>query len=188
MAAAPRRPTGSGRILSVAEETGLIVPIGKWVLLAACRQAALELPVRRQSAIAVNLSARQFRGAQLVNTVKEVLREQGLEPHISSSRLPRAWRCRISSTVSTSCQVEGYGRSSGARRFRRGFSSLGSLKRFPIDLLKIDRSFVHGLPDDQESVVITRAIVSMAHRLQLTVLAEGVGNSSPVAVPAFDWL
>ncbi len=171
---------GPDEFLSVAEETGLIVPIGKWVLQAACRQGALELPVRfPKLRIAVNLSARQFRGAQLVNTVAETLRETGLDPRYLELEITEGVAMQnLEHSLEILTKLKDMGVRLALDDFGAGFSSLSSLKRFPIDLLKIDRSFVRGLPDDQENAVITKAIISMAHRLQLTVLAEGVETAA----------
>jgi diguanylate cyclase (GGDEF)-like protein len=162
--------------LPVAEETGLIVPLGRWVLRTACRQAAIEQTANNsESRMAVHLSGRQFRGANLLQTIKETLEEtclraSALELEISEKVAMQ----NIDHSLKTMAQLKDIGVCVALDDFGTGFSSLSSLKRFPIDNLKIDRSHVRGLPNDQENAVITSAIISMAHRLRVGVIADGV--------------
>jgi len=162
--------------IPLAEQTGLIVPMGDWVLRAACAQAAAWrrgklAPVR----VAVNLSARQFEDADFVARVEDALEESGLEPTALELEITESMVARDATQAAKWLSDL---RSLGIRvmvdDFGTGYSSLAHLKRFPIDGLKIDRSFVQNLPTDRHDASITRAVIAMAHELGLEVVAEGV--------------
>ena len=164
------------QFISLAEETGLIIPIGAWVLAEACRQnqawqqAGLP-PVR----IAVNLSARQFGSEGLSDVVAESLKTSGMSARSLELEITESMIMQHTSRASEILQ--GF-REMGAHvsidDFGTGYSSLGYLKHFPIDTLKIDRSFVRDVPHDADDAAITQAIIAMAHSLKLQVVAEGV--------------
>ena len=164
------------QFISLAEETGLIIPIGAWVLAEACRQnqawqqAGLP-PVR----IAVNLSARQFGSEGLSDVVAEALKTSGMSARSLELEITESMIMQHTSRASEILQ--GF-REMGAHvsidDFGTGYSSLGYLKHFPIDTLKIDRSFVRDVPHDADDAAITQAIIAMAHSLKLQVVAEGV--------------
>ena len=162
--------------LPVAEETGLIVPLGRWVLRAACRHAVLEQTnTGSESRMAVHLSGRQFRGANLLQTVTEILEESCLRPQALELEVTEKVAMQnVDHSLKTMARLKDLGVRVALDEFGTGFSSWSNLKRFPIDQLKIDQSYVRGLPDDQENVVITTAIISMAHRLNVGVIADGV--------------
>ncbi|MGE5028171.1 MAG: putative bifunctional diguanylate cyclase/phosphodiesterase, partial [Betaproteobacteria bacterium] len=161
------------------EETGMITPVGKWVLHTACAQNkawqdAGYGPLR----VAVNLSARQFQQNDIVKCVSDALNETGLdadflELEVTESMLMKnpenAIKAlhKIKEMGVTRINIDDFG---------TGYSSLNYLKRFPISTVKIDRSFVNGIPDDDEDTAITRAVIAMAHSLRLNVIAEGVEN------------
>ncbi len=162
--------------IPVAESSGLIVDIGDWVLRTACAQSRLWLdaglrPVR----MAVNLSARQFADAHLARRVCDALDEAGLEPRDLELEITESMMAHDPEAASRILRTL---RSSGVRLmiddFGTGYSSLSSLKRFPVDGLKIDRAFVSHLPHDRHDRVITRAVVGMAEELGLDTVAEGV--------------
>lgn len=160
--------------ITVAEETGLIIPIGAWVLRAACEQnmawqAAGFPPIR----MAVNLSARQFRQQQLLSTINQVLSETGLDPKCLELELTESMM-QGTETSDILNELENTGIHLVIDDFGMGYSSLSYLKRFPVTKLKIDQSFVQGIPDDADDMAITTAIVAMAHSLKLQVIAEGV--------------
>jgi diguanylate cyclase (GGDEF)-like protein/PAS domain S-box-containing protein len=170
------------QFIPVAEETGLIIPIGEWVIDAACRQIREWIdkglpPVR----IAVNLSARQF-SASLPKTVLGIIARHGipndsLELEITESMLMHS----ADSVVAMMDEFAEAGIRMALDDFGTGYSSLSYLKRFPIDNLKIDQSFVRGIPDDQDDSAISRAIISMAKNLKLSVIAEGVETAEQLA-------
>ena len=165
--------------IPVAEETGLIIPIGAWVIDAACRQIRAWIeqglpPVR----VAVNLSARQF-STTLPQTVLSILARHGipseaLELEITESMLMH----NVESVVEMMSQFADAGILMSLDDFGTGYSSLSYLKRFPIDNLKIDQSFVRGIPNDADDSAIARAIISMAKNLRLSVIAEGVETAA----------
>lgn len=171
-----------GEFIPVAEETGLIVQIGSWVLDTACRQAsAWRLAALPDITLAVNLSAREFAPA-LSQRVLEVLRRhrlppQALELEITESMLTHS----AEAVIAMMTELTSLGVALSLDDFGTGFSSLSYLKRFPIDTLKIDRSFVTGIPDDANDCAIAGAIVSMAKQLGHRVVAEGVETAEQLA-------
>jgi diguanylate cyclase (GGDEF)-like protein len=164
--------------IPLAEETGLIIPIGAWALRTACRQHAGWKSRQGQGPhlrMAVNLSARQFRGVHLVETVAEILQETCFEPQCLELEITESVAMQnLDHSIATMIRLKDMGVRLAVDDFGTGYSSLSYLKRFPIDLLKIDRSFVKGVPRDQDDVAITEAIISLAHSLKLGVIAEGV--------------
>jgi len=158
-----------------AEETGLIVPIGRWVLEEACKAACCIQqagigPVR----MAVNLSARQF-DTRLVDTVSEVLEATGLAPEYLELEITEGVLMENHQlAMGTLQQLRDLGITLAIDDFGTGYSSLSYLKKMPVDILKIDRSFVQDIPGDKDDVAITTTILSMANRLGLDVIAEGI--------------
>ncbi len=161
--------------IDVAEHNGLIVPFGRWVLRAAC-EAAVQWQRRGQPLrVAVNLSTVQLRDPGLLTTVRDALARSGLDPRwleleVTESALMHdgdAARALLAELRGTGVRVS-------LDDFGTGYSSMAYLTRLPLNTLKVDRSFVHGLPSDRDSEVIVRAVVSMAKSLGLEVLAEGV--------------
>jgi len=164
------------QFISLAEETGLIVPIGEWVLRTACAQNA---SWRRQGLpplrVGVNLSARQFKHKGLFKIVEEVLKGTGLDPTGLELELTESLVMQDPElAVSLLDKMRAMGISISIDDFGTGYSSLGYLKRFPIDSLKIDRSFIRDLPGDTDDAAIAQAIIAMAHTLKMSVIAEGV--------------
>jgi diguanylate cyclase (GGDEF)-like protein len=169
--------------IPLAEETGLIVPIGEWVLREACGQVRRWLdagmsPVR----MAVNLSAKQFRHADLAAVVRSALTEARLQPGYLELELTEsavmddaeksAATLQILSTMGVHISIDDFG---------TGYSSLSYLRRFPLDKLKIDRSFVRDLLSNPDDASIVKAIISLAHNLRLRVVAEGVETSEQLS-------
>ena len=164
------------RFIPVAEETGLIVEIGEWVLREACREAArwIELGLTEPQ-VAVNLSAFQFRRGDIEKSVAGALEASGLEPHMLELELTES--ILISDTenvLSTVKRLKIMGVRLSIDDFGTGYSSLSYLKRFEVDKLKIDQSFIRDLATDPEDAAIVRAIIQMAHSLGLRTIAEGV--------------
>ncbi|GAX90648.1 GGDEF domain-containing protein [Effusibacillus lacus] len=162
--------------ISLAEETGLIIPIGEWVLHTACKQnkawqQAGFSPLR----VAVNLSARQFRQTDLVATVARVLHETGLDPEYLELEITESIALENADrTIATLNELRTLGVRISIDDFGTGYSSLSYLKKFPIDTLKIDRSFVREIDTNLSDAAIVTAIITLAHSLNLKVVAEGV--------------
>lgn len=164
------------RFIPVAEETGLIIKVGEIVLRHACQQLkALQMSGINDQTVAVNLSARQFRDRNLVHMVRRVLAEtqlapQWLELEITESMLMD----NIDQAISILSDLKALGVAIAIDDFGTGYSSLSYLTQLPVDKLKVDRSFVSNLPDSPRHTAITTAIIAMAQRLNLQVVAEGV--------------
>jgi len=161
--------------IPVAEETGLILPIGTWVLEEACRQGAdWRATLGIELGVAINLSARQFRDNSLTDQVKEALATTGLPPFLLELELTESMVMHdAAGATATMTALKGLGAKLSIDDFGTGYSSLAYLKRFPIDSLKIDRSFVMDIPGDANDTAIVRSILAMAHGLGLKVVAEG---------------
>ncbi|MEA5573808.1 putative bifunctional diguanylate cyclase/phosphodiesterase [Calothrix sp. UHCC 0171] len=165
------------KFIPLAEETGLIVPIGEWVLRHACMQTKfwqrlLGLP---SLSIAVNLSARQFQQLNLVEMVQQVLAETGLSPECLELEVTESTAMQnVEFTKEILTELHQMGVAISIDDFGTGYSSLSYLKNFPIQSLKIDRSFVRDLTTSTHDAAITTAIITLAHGLNLTVVAEGV--------------
>ena len=171
--------------IPLAEETGLIVPIGAWVLREACKQAKRwqdsGLPGTR---VAVNLSARQFREATLGQTVGRALAESGLDPRLLELEITESMVMQEPEKAAALLQdLKAMGLYLSIDDFGTGYSSLAYLKRFPIDSLKIDRSFIKDIPANSDDLAITQAVIAMAHGLRLRTVAEGVENEEQL-----EWL
>jgi diguanylate cyclase (GGDEF)-like protein len=164
------------QFIPMAEETGLIIPIGEWVLRTACVQnKAWQDAGLPPLTVSVNLSALQLRQAGLVDLVARILDETGLDAHFLDLELTETMVMGKSQSVITCLHaLKALGVTLSIDDFGTGYSNLGYFRSFPLDQLKIDRSFVNDLPKSSNAASIARAIVSMAHSLGLRVVAEGV--------------
>jgi diguanylate cyclase (GGDEF)-like protein len=171
------------QFIPLAEETGLIVPIGRWVLKTACAQNAAWM---RQGlppvSMAVNLSPRQFSDETLLHDIDDALAASGMPPELLRLEITESM---VMNNVTRAIELLHIIRGRGVRLaiddFGTGYSSMSLIKKFPIDTIKIDRSFVQDLPHDTEDRAITEAIISMAKALGLKVVAEGVETAAQAA-------
>lgn len=164
------------KFVPVAEETGLIVELGEWVLQEGCRATQgwnkAGFPDLK---IAVNLSPRQFRDSALIDRIAGVLRRTGLNPaNLELEITESGLMDEVDNVLTLLDRLKGLGVTVAIDDFGTGYSSLSYLKRFPLDVLKIDKSFVNGLPGDQGNIAISTAIIAMAKSLHLKIVAEGV--------------
>ena len=166
------------RFIPIAEETGLIVQLGEWVIHEACRQTRAWLQAGLEPGIvSVNLSARQFRAEGLVRAVSRILQETGLDPASLEMELTESMVMHnVEAAIATLQGLKSLGISLSVDDFGTGYSSLSYLKDLPIDTLKIDRSFVRDIRggSEAEDGILAQAIISLGHALHLKVIAEGV--------------
>jgi EAL domain-containing protein (putative c-di-GMP-specific phosphodiesterase class I) len=172
-----------GEFIPVLEETGLIVPAGEWVIRTACAQikawqaAGLQVPP-----VSVNLSARQFEQADLQAAVRKILHDTKVDPSLIEFEITES--LLMNDPEGAARTLHGL-KESGVKLsmddFGTGYSSLGYLKRFPIDTLKIDRTFVRDLSTDADDATLTRAIINLAQNLRLKVIAEGVETEAQLS-------
>jgi diguanylate cyclase (GGDEF)-like protein/PAS domain S-box-containing protein len=169
--------------IPIAEETGLIVPMGEWVMTTACAQAkAWQTDWQADISVAVNVSARQFRQHDLPGTVRRALTDTGLAPRHLELELTESLLMQQTDVVVNALRtIRGMGVSLALDDFGTGFSSLSYLRRFPLNVIKVDRSFVSGVDSVDADAAITRAIISMAHSLGMSVVAEGVETPAQLA-------
>jgi len=171
------------QFIGVAEETGLIIPIGKWVAREACRMglqlAALGLGIPQ---VAINLSPKQFSDPDLVGSIAAILAEEQLPADRLELELTES--LLLEATEETRQQLIGLkalGVTLAMDDFGTGYSSLSYLKKFPIDVIKIDRSFIKDIPGNQDDIEITAAVIAMARNLHLKVVAEGIETAEQLA-------
>lgn len=171
------------RFIPVAEDSGLIVPIGEWVILQACRQAvAWQRAGLPALVMAVNLSAVEFKRGDVEHKVTRALQDSGLDPHRLELELTESVLIHNTEQVLATVQrLKRLGVTLSIDDFGTGYSSLSYLKRFEVDKLKIDRSFVRDLATDEDDAAIIRAIIQMARSLGLRTIAEGVEDAGLLA-------
>lgn len=173
-----------GEFIPALEESGLIVPVGEWVLRAACQQArAWHEAGLGQPRVAVNVSGRQLEMENLYASVKAALDEGGLEPAHLELELTESYLMRNpEEAIATLTRLKEIGVRVSVDDFGTGYSSLAYLKQFPVDIVKVDRSFIRSIAVDADDAAITRAVISMAHSLKLDVIAEGVETEAQLGV------
>jgi diguanylate cyclase (GGDEF)-like protein/PAS domain S-box-containing protein len=164
------------RFIGVAEDTGLIVPIGAWVMRTACLQnKAWQDAGLGRLRVAVNLSARQFSATELLPGIEQVLEDTGLDPSCLELELTESlFMSDVTPAVDLLHRMKSLGVKLSIDDFGTGYSSFSYLSRFPIDVLKIDRSFVNDITHDANDAAIVASIITLAHNLRLSVIAEGV--------------
>jgi diguanylate cyclase (GGDEF)-like protein/PAS domain S-box-containing protein len=172
-----------GAFIPLAEETGLIVPLGDWVLREACRQSQewrkAGIPV---VTVSVNLSARQFRQVDLVEKIRQAIEDTGMDPRKLILELTESMIMHDpAGAAETMHRLKGLGVGLSLDDFGTGYSSLNYLRRFPVDSLKIDRSFITDVTVDAGAAAVATSVVAIAHSLKLTAIAEGVETKEQLA-------
>ncbi|HET8706277.1 MAG TPA: EAL domain-containing protein, partial [Pseudomonadales bacterium] len=163
------------------EETGLIVQVGEWVLFQACFDFVVSLgnPYFNARRVSVNVSPRQFTDPAFVDIINQVIDETGIHPDMLELEITESTVMRdVQRANDILCALSGLGVRLAVDDFGTGYSSLAYLKRFPLNVLKIDRTFIRDVPEDQNDNAITEASVSLGHKLGLSVVAEGVENQA----------
>ncbi|HEY0202818.1 MAG TPA: EAL domain-containing protein [Acetobacteraceae bacterium] len=175
-----------GNFIPIAEETGIIVPLGRWVLDQACRQAAewaISCPFNPPLTLSVNLSPRQFQQPDLDAEIAAVLQRTGLAPECLKLEITEGVIMQdVDRTIAMLSKLKTIGVKIAVDDFGTGYSSLAYLKRLPLDVLKIDQSFVNGLGRNPEDTAIVQAILSLAESLNLSVTGEGVETAEHAAL------
>lgn len=165
--------------IPLAEETGLIVPIGAWVLRTACAQCQAWAEAGMEIRVAINLSAGQFKDAALIDEIRKVLTETKVKPELIELEITESMLMdNVDGSIALLDKISQFGCRLSIDDFGTGYSSLNYLKRFPVDVLKVDRSFVSDLTSSEDDAMIVKAIVTLAHNLDLEVVAEGVETMS----------
>jgi len=179
----PRRGLVKPKVfIPLAEESGLIGAIGRQVLEQACQQAGVWRRAGLQLRMCVNFSGRQLATGQGIDELEALLSDNGLDPSGLTLEITEGLMTEArDETLGWLERICALGIGLALDDFGTGHSSLGYLKRYPVDTLKIDRSFVHGLPHEEEDVALVQGIVAMAHGLKLRVVAEGVENRVQLA-------
>lgn len=170
--------------IPIAEETGLILPLGKWLIETACQQGKQLVDSGLENIIiAINVSGIQMREHTFIDNTTDALKVSGLSPEVLEIELTESTLMDDSELIIQKVtELKSLGIHISIDDFGTGFSSMNYLKSFPISKLKIDQSFVSGLPKSTEDITIVRAIIAMAHGLGIEVIAEGVENIEPVAM------
>ena len=167
--------------IPIAEDTGLIIPIGEWVIRNACENIELFINyglLPKDGHIAINLSARQFHEPKLVGFITDMIKSKNINPanvelEITESLIME----NVENAIKTLTQLRELGTYLAIDDFGTGYSSLSYLKQLPIQILKVDRSFIMDIPRDKDDMEITAAVIAMAHKLGLKVVAEGVEDT-----------
>ncbi|WP_444995212.1 EAL domain-containing protein [Aliikangiella sp. IMCC44359] len=163
--------------ISIAEESGLIIEIGQWVLSTACEQIERLNTQGINAKVSINVSPKQFKYSNLTNDVKLALNSYSIPPEQLELEVTESLFLEdMNNVILQLKQLQKLGVSISLDDFGTGYSSLSYLKKLPVDILKIDRSFIHELPHNQQSSTIVKSIISMAHQLSIRVIAEGIEN------------
>jgi EAL domain-containing protein (putative c-di-GMP-specific phosphodiesterase class I) len=179
-----RGVVGPNEFIPVAEETGLILPLGRWVIDEVCRHAAgwTDRGAGRPLSVGVNLSVKQFMQADLVEHIERALAESGMPPSFLKLEITESVILEDSEAAK---RMLGRLRDLGVQLFMddfgTGYSSLGYLHRFPLDALKIDRSFISGMVDEPRNGKLVQAIIALAGNLGVEVVAEGIDSPAQLA-------
>jgi len=169
--------------LAIAEDSGLILGIGRWVLREACRQMRAWLDAGLPAVpVAVNISPREFRSADFFDSIRAALKQTDLDPGYLELEITEAVLMQnVVSTASTLAELKAIGVRLAVDDFGTGYSSLSYLTRLPIDALKLDQSFVHNIIVNMSDAIVVRSVINMGQSLKLRVIAEGVETQEQLA-------
>ncbi|HZG88333.1 sensor domain-containing protein [Paenibacillus sp.] len=171
-----------GEFIPIAEQSSLIVSIGEWVLRTACAQNAAWIRAGHGPfVVSVNLSPRQFEQKHLVRTVKKALESSELPPQYLELEITESMMMDVDNAIVTLMELKALGVRISMDDFGKGYSSLNYLKRFPLHTLKIDQAFVRDCTRDDHDATIVKSIISLAHHMRLTVVAEGVETADQLS-------
>ncbi|OHU94920.1 EAL domain-containing protein [Pseudoalteromonas byunsanensis] len=169
------------KFIHIAEATGMIVELGEWVIDEACHFSMRLQALGQAGNMSINLSARQFKDDRLISTLSDVLERTKMPPNLLHLELTESMLMGdVEAAITQLHEIKRLGVALSIDDFGTGYSSLSYLKRFPVDMLKVDRSFVQDIPEDQNDMEITAAIIAMAQKLKLQVVAEGVETQEQV--------
>jgi diguanylate cyclase (GGDEF)-like protein len=182
-----RHPTrglvAPGEFIPIAEDTGLIIPIGRWALSEACRQASIWHQHGNRIGIAVNVSARQLDHNELIDEVRDALQTSGLDPTVLTLEVTETALMRDADATATRLrQLKALGVRIAIDDFGTGYSSLAYLRRFPADTLKIDRSFIDAIATSEESAILVHTLIALGNDLGMQTLAEGIEDQAQLEI------
>ncbi len=170
-----------GEFIEIAEKCGLIIKIGDWVLKTACMHLA-ELPLNPGVKMCINVSPRQFSEPSFVENIIDIISETGVDPARVQLEITEGMVLRdFESSIAKMHQLKATGVGLSVDDFGTGYSSLAYLKRLPVDMLKIDKSFIHEIDNDHNDGVIVETIIAMAHHMKIDIVAEGVETEQALA-------
>ncbi|NET50165.1 MAG: EAL domain-containing protein, partial [Merismopedia sp. SIO2A8] len=175
-----------GKFIPVAEETGLIIPMGRWILAEACRQMKAwhqQFPQYSKLIIGVNLSSRQFTHPNLIEEIEQILDETQFDYHSLKLEITESMAMSdVESAIDMLLRLKKMNLTLSIDDFGTGYSSLSYLHRFPTDILKVDRSFVSRMENGEEDAEIVKTIITLGHNLGMAVVAEGVETASQLSM------
>lgn len=182
----PGKFISPGEFIPLAEETGLIIPLGEWILKESCRQLKVwqdQFPLQSSLSLSVNLSSQQFSQPDLIERVEQILKETKLDGRNLKLEITESMAMQdVETTIATILRLKAFNLRFSIDDFGTGYSSLSYLHRFPVDTLKVDRSFVSRMEDSSENLAIVQTVIMLSHKLGMDVVAEGVEKVSQMEI------
>lgn len=182
----PGKFISPAEFIPLAEETGLIIPLGEWILKESCRQLKTwqeQLSLESPLSLSVNLSSQQFSQPDLIERVEQILKETKLDGHSLKLEITESMAMQdVETTIATILRLKTFNLRFSIDDFGTGYSSLSYLHRFPVDTLKVDRSFVSRMEDSSENLAIVQTVIMLSHKLGMDVVAEGVEQASQMEI------
>lgn len=182
----PGKFISPAEFIPLAEETGLIIPLGEWILKESCRQLKIwqeQFSLQSPLSLSVNLSTQQFSQADLTERVEKILKETKLDGHSLKLEITESMAMQdVETTIATILRLKAFNLRFSIDDFGTGYSSLSYLHRLPVDTLKVDRSFVSRMEDSSENLAIVETVIMLSHKLGMDVVAEGVEKASQMEI------